>query len=273
MSEYLQHHGILGQKWGKRNGPPYPLGYSDHSTAEKSHLSDNERFRSNRRVQTSGGTIYKKGYKFDRVGLKDLDFNESGGLYVSQNERDSARYIKSLSATPLTKFFKIAMGDHIQHLSLTDDAKVASEEVTEKEIVKCLIQNRKVLDAFNNSFYSYDLVLGNASADFTKEYLSKIVDSPSDQRFRVAFYLNTMLGDSYNYGETNKIVLNHFKDLGYDAIPDLHDIHSGTSEEPLIIINSSKVKLDESTAINRQDYKEAKALVKKYEKLKVDKRV
>ena len=32
---YLQHHGIKGQKWGKRNGPPYPLDYEDHSAAEK----------------------------------------------------------------------------------------------------------------------------------------------------------------------------------------------------------------------------------------------
>ncbi len=32
---YLVHHGILGQKWGKQNGPPYPLGTSDHSAAEK----------------------------------------------------------------------------------------------------------------------------------------------------------------------------------------------------------------------------------------------
>lgn len=31
----LVHHGIKGQKWGKRNGPPYPLNASDHSTAEK----------------------------------------------------------------------------------------------------------------------------------------------------------------------------------------------------------------------------------------------
>lgn len=33
--DYLSHHGILGQKWGKRNGPPYPLGVGDHSASEK----------------------------------------------------------------------------------------------------------------------------------------------------------------------------------------------------------------------------------------------
>lgn len=25
VDKYLTHHGILGQKWGKQNGPPYPL--------------------------------------------------------------------------------------------------------------------------------------------------------------------------------------------------------------------------------------------------------
>lgn len=33
--EYLKHHSIFGMKWGKKNGPPYPLGASDHSTSEK----------------------------------------------------------------------------------------------------------------------------------------------------------------------------------------------------------------------------------------------
>lgn len=33
--EELYHHGINGQKWGVRNGPPYPLGQSDHSASEK----------------------------------------------------------------------------------------------------------------------------------------------------------------------------------------------------------------------------------------------
>lgn len=34
-SNELYHHGILGQRWGKKNGPPYPLGASDHSASEK----------------------------------------------------------------------------------------------------------------------------------------------------------------------------------------------------------------------------------------------
>ena len=31
----LYHHGILGQRWGRKNGPPYPLGTGDHSASEK----------------------------------------------------------------------------------------------------------------------------------------------------------------------------------------------------------------------------------------------
>ena len=35
MSNELNHHGVLGQKWGKKNGPPYPLDSKDHSASEK----------------------------------------------------------------------------------------------------------------------------------------------------------------------------------------------------------------------------------------------
>lgn len=34
-SPSIEHHGIKGQKWGKRNGPPYPLDAEDHSAREK----------------------------------------------------------------------------------------------------------------------------------------------------------------------------------------------------------------------------------------------
>ena len=33
--EYLQHHGIAGMRWGRRNGPPYPLLRRNMSAEEK----------------------------------------------------------------------------------------------------------------------------------------------------------------------------------------------------------------------------------------------
>lgn len=35
MEYYIKHSGILGMKWGDRNGPPYPLKNSQKSSAEK----------------------------------------------------------------------------------------------------------------------------------------------------------------------------------------------------------------------------------------------
>lgn len=34
-NDYLQHWGILGQKWGQRNGPPYPLSSAKMNAAER----------------------------------------------------------------------------------------------------------------------------------------------------------------------------------------------------------------------------------------------
>lgn len=53
----LYHHGIEGQKWGTRNGPPYPLGYKKHSRAELKEMSPEQRYKA-KQVDKS----YRYGY-------------------------------------------------------------------------------------------------------------------------------------------------------------------------------------------------------------------
>lgn len=57
----LYHHGILNQKWGVRNGPPYPLGGGAYSEAEKKAIYK-------KRMQRN--SIYNKRH-FDEVLSKD----------------------------------------------------------------------------------------------------------------------------------------------------------------------------------------------------------
>lgn len=64
MDDILVHHGIVGQKWGKRNGPPYPLGGGDYTESEKKAIKA-----SRWRMKNS---IYNKKH-FDQV----LDSNKT----------------------------------------------------------------------------------------------------------------------------------------------------------------------------------------------------
>ncbi len=67
-SNYLEHHGILGMHWGKRNGPPYPLDAADHSQSEK-----------------------KAGYK------KSLGGGRNESLYDRKRAKVTAKYDKKIS--------------------------------------------------------------------------------------------------------------------------------------------------------------------------------
>ena len=60
-SSVLQHHGILGQKWGVKNGPPYPLGGGDYTATERKKI---------KAAQKRPNSIYNKKH-YDEVLSKD----------------------------------------------------------------------------------------------------------------------------------------------------------------------------------------------------------
>lgn len=85
MQYYLKHHGILGQKWGKRNGPPYPLGAEDHSAAEKKAAKgytkelnsiDQKRAKQYRHYAQNTNAAYEYGRKIEKAKQKDKDYSK-----------------------------------------------------------------------------------------------------------------------------------------------------------------------------------------------------
>lgn len=80
MSNYeLYHHGILGQKWGTKNGPPYPLKPEDHSRQEK---RDNWR-------RSLDGANNKKIYERHR---RDLDKQKKE--FTDEQKAKIKKYVK-----------------------------------------------------------------------------------------------------------------------------------------------------------------------------------
>lgn len=69
----LSHHGILNQKWGVRNGQPYPLGGGDYTPSQIKAI---------REKRKSGNRIYNKKHfdevlKADKTTLSTLSYDPS----------------------------------------------------------------------------------------------------------------------------------------------------------------------------------------------------
>lgn len=132
----LAHHGILGQKWGKRNGPPYPLGGGDYSQSEKRAIY---------KKRESRNSIYNKKH-FDEVlgsnktlSTLSYDPNRTKGVdmfYATHDKWDKHQY-KALFNKPIPKPIHDKNGKNIGtgqcfkyqiNNSIKNEIKVASED-------------------------------------------------------------------------------------------------------------------------------------------------
>lgn len=73
LEDELSHHGIIGQKWGKKNGPPYPLD-DKVSTGKKLKETVGKISKKNKKKK-------KKIYKSNEEAIKARDYD-----YISKNK-------------------------------------------------------------------------------------------------------------------------------------------------------------------------------------------
>lgn len=126
MSE-LYHHGIKGQHWGQRNGPPYPLDYNDHSSEEKKFgirtgssepVSIKTETDKNRKPKPNETAIEYSKYIGKKIGRN----KETGIIEYERVDRPSNKYIRS-TRNELTKIFVNDLQEEDNKRSLKDGKK------------------------------------------------------------------------------------------------------------------------------------------------------
>ena len=94
MNNELYHHGILGQRWGERNGPPYPLRGGMHT--------DLEMGRAKKKVGTLSG--YFKDKKLKKKRAKALEKARQARAEKKAYDEAKDKALKSGNATEIMKY-------------------------------------------------------------------------------------------------------------------------------------------------------------------------
>lgn len=129
--EVLEHHGIPGQKWGKQNGPPYPLSTKKHNSVtegaeqKKKKRTLGEIIASRRKAKKEERDIEKFDKKYDEKKHKTIPEELLQGIknkaVSSGDAKFVAKYRKFLTNAELEAAIKrVELDQKIRSLNAKD---------------------------------------------------------------------------------------------------------------------------------------------------------
>ena len=272
MSEYyltdksLKHHGILGQEWGKRNGPPYPLRGGDYSKREENKIFKERRKKHSIYNKKHFDKVLEKGSKVNTLSYDKNRTQNVDMFYATHTKSDLNQYNALFNRKAPQEFYdkdgnKIGTGMCYKYKitnELKNDVKVASEDSganafkelfsKDRDFYNFVTDKNRMQKHFVEDKYRFKGYReARAVLDKMKKPNYKPTEDDIDTIYRMFNYVIPSMGE--NSKEAKDVAtqrakfFNLLKQQGYGAVLDTNDaIYGGFhANDPIIIFDMENI--------------------------------
>ena len=181
----MNHHGVLGQKHGVKNGPPYPLEEGDHSSSEESaakkagisvgtssgkgsldNVESANKKETNDKKESSSDTSQKKPTKEDIVNSGDIKLIQSSMKDLNLTELQTAIAKRSL----MIQVNKTANPSTVKKLQETTQT-LKDISVSAENVISFYNTGAKILNSLTTTTLP---IIGSGTSNKAKKAVSKI---------------------------------------------------------------------------------------------------
>lgn len=265
----LKHHGILGQKWGKRNGPPYPLGGGDYTALERKKIGEKRRHPNSIYNKKHFDEVLKKGSTLSTLSY-DADRTKGAEMFYATHKTLDKHQYNALFNRPIQmpmydeKGNNIGNGTFLKYKINNDvkkDIKIASEDSGADQFMKLFGRDRDfynfVMDEnrmqkhFVDDKYKFK---GYREARSVLEKMRKEGYKPTSEDLQTVYRMFNYVIPSDGQGDARAAkdvatqrakFFTECKNAGYSAVLDTNDaIYGGfKATSPVIVFDQSSVAL------------------------------
>lgn len=287
MDNYLAHHGILGQKWGKRNGPPYPLKGGSYSRTEQKAIKAARKKKYSRYNKKHYDEVLQKGTTFKTLSFNPNRTKDTDMFFASHTKADVDHY-KEFFDKPAPMPLYDSDGNEIgtgmfykysiQNKAVRD-IKVASEDSgakafrnlyeNDRDFYNYVTDPNRLRSRFEDGVHKLSPEYMSARSAMDKMADPKYIPTDNDLNNAYRIFNHAIPSDGNGNARHAKDVatqrakfFNELKKNGYDAVLDTNDALYNTvqAQSPVIVFNMESIIPDSVYRTTMSEVYKSKAL-------------